>query len=1692
MKRKMTRHFSAVLTAALVASSVVGAPSVPVYADEISTTAQIELTDEEVAKLTGEVSYDRTSVHDPSVIADGAGNYYIFGSHMGVSKTSDLQNWTSVTGESLTSTLFGNADGEIVTYADAFTKNAYTGTVTILDSEGNSVEADFGTYDAAAWISDNTVAGNMWAPDVIYNEAMGKWCMYMSLNGATWNSSIVLMTSDNIEGPYVYQGPVVFSGFSTTDSSKSFKNTDLELVIGEQDELPAKYQKIADSSWGTYWPHAIDPAVFYDEAGNLWLVYGSWSGGIYVLELDENTGLRDYTVSYEDTFDALGASVTSDPYFGKKIAGGYYVSGEGAYIEHIGNYYYLFVSYGFYSPEGGYNMRVFRSEKPDGPYVDARGNSAIFNKYIMNYSSTNANNNIGMKLMGNYKWDTMDKAEVAQGHNSAFVDADGKAYVVYHTKFADGTVAHEVRVHQLFMSQDGWLVAAPYEYSGETLSENGYSLDAVTGQYGIIIHDYQVDYADLAYFTPEYINLNADGTITGAYEGTWSMVDGTPYANIVISGIEYQGVFTEQVIDGSNITTMCFTVVSDAGLSIWGSGEPTDDAVVAQNAANPVVKIPANTYTNLSLTTEGLNGATITWTSNMPEVLSAEGVVTKPVQDTVVTLTETISKGDYFYQREHLVTVKAGSQNSTESLVAGSYFEEAVDLSQHLSGSLSVPNPFYCGTNNGLDLSGGVTIEFDAVSTGDVHVLGTIFSFLANGGNNGRLYFTPGSYLGYNADGGYFDANLLNYGLVTDYIGESAHVAINITKTGFTVTVNGDVAYTEEILTTENGSGSVTDYSKVLDWLYNTADTLYFGHGSWWNAAGYDEANVLLSNVVCSVGPVAEKEVIVTDTVEYTKDSVVLSTNADITIEENPFYGKNIDNFYAEFKINMTEGTAQNGWDGIFSFYNSTTTGRMSIQTAPYVCFNDWLGNWIDINQPGADGATDMAPSMVPGTEYLVTISITKDDIVMTVDGVELAISEVGSGADCEDILAFIPTADQLSWGVGLAQTSFWNTEMCTLTDIKLSSVGGTTEGGDTEEDVVVNTNPQIIADEVVLATNADITYIDNPFKNAAFDAVAISYTANFSEAAIKTGWDGLFAFYNSTNGGRVSIQSAPYICYNDMAGKWMDINQPGETSTLLSYGLVAGVDYDFDIIITEEAVKMYINGVQAAITENGSGASYADLIDFIGTCDQFTWGVGQAATSFWWTELCTLKNVEITSHVPATALYENAGYTIDAANYLEVTENPYYGQDLERLYLEYTINFADTAAKNGWDGIMSFYNSTTGGRVSIQSAPYICYNDMVGNWMDINQPGAGGDNVAALAATGEDVVVAIDITKTGIAMTVNGTPIAIAEAGSGASYADLLAFISECDQLTLGVGEAVTAFWWSEICTVSNVKMTPVFVAAVSNDETMGTVNSSVNGANATFTATPAEFCEFEGWYAGNVLISTEASIDVSVCKNTLLTAQFSKLPYQVTYNTTAAYGTYLLGTVTVKNVSGETLKNWSVSFDYAGSITSLWGGMLDSQADGVVVVEAPSWDKELADGEELTFSFTAVIENAEEIPVPQNIVVTGKEAVVADASLYTVEVVKNSEWPKGYIATVSITNNGTEPLESWTIECDFSDTIVTSWNCLNTSPENGHYVITNAGYNADIAPGQTITLGFIAKPADGALTSTAEFENVVLTSLK
>lgn len=667
----------------------------PIFAlSAISATAQTNLSD---ADLTGAYSsrqYNKRVVcHDPSIVIDDVTNpssptYYIYGSHLGRGKTTadkNYQEWTIFkTGEenaTATNSLFCNTGGVLVNFSQAYTTHAIT---SVKDYTGKSVT--FGNFDANGWQKKgNTVKGMQWAPDVVYNKTMKKWCMYMSLNGGSWCSSIVCFTSDNIEGPWKYQGPVVFSGFfgkythNSYASANDWKNTDLAIATGAT-SLPERYN--VGDKWGTFWPNCIDPCVFYDDQDNLWMSYGSWSGGIFLIKLDKTNGLRDYTYTFPyeingkaATPGTANANTTSDPYFGKKIAGGHYVSGEASYIEKIGSHYFLFMSYGGLESNGGYQMRVFRSDKPEGPYVDCNGTSAVTNRYLMNYSAKTADNR-GVLLFGGYKWNPMSGAEIAQGHNSAFNDKQGRSFVVYHSRFSNQGEGHQVRVHQLFLNDEGWIMAAPFEFDGETITNNDIATKAsiadseIAGDYQFMRHEYGQDTEKKAYETPVNIRLNADGTITGAEKGTWKRTAGTDYIHLTINGVVYRGVLVRQTIDYTNIPAVAISAISSSsGSTTLGQKRYTKQQEVwaVKADAKAAIKYTANKMSlpfddgtiieeSLTLPTEGLLGTNVSWKSSNESVLASDGTVMGKGE---VTMTMAISKDNYVYTKDYTLKVDA-------------------------------------------------------------------------------------------------------------------------------------------------------------------------------------------------------------------------------------------------------------------------------------------------------------------------------------------------------------------------------------------------------------------------------------------------------------------------------------------------------------------------------------------------------------------------------------------------------------------------------------------------------------------------------------------------------------------------------------------------------------------------------------------------------------------------------------------------------------------------------------------------------------------------------------------------------------------------------------------------------------------------------------------------------------------------
>src|SRR5690242_4492268 len=102
--------------------------------------------------------------------------------------------------------------------------------------------------------------------------------------------------------------------------------------------------------------NAIDPAVFHDSDGSLWLVFGSYWTGIKLIQLDPKTGKR---LAPDSKMSSLA--------FNESI--------EASFICRHGDYYYLFVNWGSccQGPKSTYNIRIGRSKAVTGPYVDKAG-----------------------------------------------------------------------------------------------------------------------------------------------------------------------------------------------------------------------------------------------------------------------------------------------------------------------------------------------------------------------------------------------------------------------------------------------------------------------------------------------------------------------------------------------------------------------------------------------------------------------------------------------------------------------------------------------------------------------------------------------------------------------------------------------------------------------------------------------------------------------------------------------------------------------------------------------------------------------------------------------------------------------------------------------------------------------------------------------------------------------------------------------------------------------------------------------------------------------------------------------------------------------------------------------------------------------------------------------------------------------
>jgi arabinan endo-1,5-alpha-L-arabinosidase len=167
-----------------------------------------------------------------------------------------------------------------------------------------------------------------WAPDVIFLN--GRYLLYYSASTFGKNvSGIGLVTSPTLD---------------PNDPAYGWTNQGLIVASTATNDF-----------------NAIDPAIFHDTNGSLWLTFGSFWSGIKMIQLDPRTGKR---LDPESPIVSLA----------------HYDSVEASYLYQHGGYYFLFVNWGLCcrGTNSTYSIHVGRSKSVVGPYLDREGKDMLY------------------------------------------------------------------------------------------------------------------------------------------------------------------------------------------------------------------------------------------------------------------------------------------------------------------------------------------------------------------------------------------------------------------------------------------------------------------------------------------------------------------------------------------------------------------------------------------------------------------------------------------------------------------------------------------------------------------------------------------------------------------------------------------------------------------------------------------------------------------------------------------------------------------------------------------------------------------------------------------------------------------------------------------------------------------------------------------------------------------------------------------------------------------------------------------------------------------------------------------------------------------------------------------------------------------------------------------------------------------
>lgn len=167
--------------------------------------------------------------------------------------------------------------------------------------------------------------------------------------------------------------------------------------------------------------NTIDPSVMLDADGKLWMTFGSYWSGIYLVQLDAKTGLL--------------ADTNAPP---RRLAWNRSDNSiEASCLTRHGNFYHLFVNWGqcCRGTNSTYEIRAGRSEKITGPYLDREGRELA-----------DGGGSMFLESAGRF---------IGPGH-AGILNEGGTTWFSYHYYDAEANGRSRLGLNQIQWSDDGW------------------------------------------------------------------------------------------------------------------------------------------------------------------------------------------------------------------------------------------------------------------------------------------------------------------------------------------------------------------------------------------------------------------------------------------------------------------------------------------------------------------------------------------------------------------------------------------------------------------------------------------------------------------------------------------------------------------------------------------------------------------------------------------------------------------------------------------------------------------------------------------------------------------------------------------------------------------------------------------------------------------------------------------------------------------------------------------------------------------------------------------------------------------------------------------------------------------------------------------------------------------------------------